>query len=133
MAKPRRRNPSNKQLVSRLEKAATNASKRSVYSVKKQNDTYCVIDYLRGNVVFDDIPVPELAKTICEKYNNKKPVDKEVHGLIKSYYKHYTDIEFYLHTYKVTDDAERKAILSDRIGVSKGLLRGAKRELLKFS
>jgi hypothetical protein len=103
-----------------------------VYSVKKENDSYSIINYLTDEIILVDIPFANLAERVCEHYNSNKKLDKEYHKRLKEYYKHAIDLAVYQYNFDKTEDEEIKVILWTRIGVSNSRMKKAKAELLLF-
>ena len=124
-----RRRPNKQRLVKGLEKAASNASKRAVYSIKETGDTYAIVNYMTGKLILEDLPGANIAKRVCEKYNADIPISKKFHAQLKLFYKHSMDLDVYKYNFDLTEDVERKAILSHRIGVSYQLMKKAKADL----
>jgi len=113
----------NKQrLVNTLERITDNVSKRDIYVVSKNDDTYVIQNYISKAVIVNDIPLRYLADKLCATQNKGKTISNDLRiklrVLINEYYKHKTDLVFYKNSMINEKDNFKFEILEARFCLS---------------
>jgi len=125
-----------KAVLEKLENITSNVSKKPIYVVKKDGESYSVIHYISKKILISDVPFAKPAKNLANDIHKFKKVNpekiKRLTAYIDSYYKHYNDAIFYKHTLKTTKDPEKFEIVEARLDMTLAYLRCVRDTLANF-
>ena len=127
-------NYNTKHVAKKLDKLAYSVAKRGVYIVKKTKIGFDIINYISKSVIVSDIPFSNTANSFCDKLNKEKGLVSiiELTKHINMYHKHSTDIVFYKHTIRTSDDPGQVFTAGVRMQDSLGMVKEAKMHLSYF-
>ena len=130
----KKRNFNKKHVAKKLDKLASNVAKRGVYLIKKTDIGYDIINYIKKEVVVQDIPFRKTASSFCETLNKEKGMcsTEGIKKHINMYHKHMNDIMFYKHTIRTSDDTTKVFTAGVRMQDSIGMVKEAKMHLAYY-
>jgi len=126
-----------KHLAKKLDRLASNVAKKGIFVVSKQNKFFVVQDHISKKVVYNEIPLRHVAEYLCKQTNKGKLVNgdmtKSLRDLIWQYHKFTSDIMFYTHTLRTTNDPVKYDMTEARLSDARGRLDYTRYELQRYS
>jgi hypothetical protein len=122
-----------KEIEKKLTTIAERVAKKPVYVLSKSFHGYDIVHYITQHALLSGLPELAIAKRLVEKANTKKSLSvgeiNSINKKLKEYYKHFNDIQFYMHTVKNSTDEFKIDAVRTRLDISRFLLQQVKRSL----
>lgn len=126
----RKKNYNKRELAKKLDKLADKVSKRAVFVVSKEAESFSILNYLNKAIVISEIPNYKIADILCSKLNSGKRTKTwldNAKSLLADWSK--LDLDCVYYTYTIQNSADE--VIVDIVKMRKSLALGQMEQIGK--